>query len=87
MQVQVPAADHGQAVTRPQEARVGVDEGRRKQPLAQQALPVVEVGEDQVEQARPLRQAGLEAQPTPSGATGSGTMSSCHGRSMPSGSP
>ncbi len=63
VQVEVPAAGHGQAVTRPQEARVGEDEGRRQQPVAQQALPAVEVGEDQVEEARALRQAGLEFSP------------------------
>ena len=41
-------------VTRPQVARVREDQPRRQQPLAQQPLRPIEIGEDRVEQPRPL---------------------------------
>ena len=47
----------------PQEMPVGMDQHRRQQALLQQRLRAIEIGQDGVEQACPLDEAGLELRP------------------------
>ncbi len=87
VEVQEAALRRLDAVARPQEARVREHQLRRQQPVAQQVLRTVEVGEDEVQELRALRERGFDGRATRPAGTSSGTASSSQGRSMPCGSP
>ena len=63
MEVEPAATRLDDSMAAPQERRVGVDEFRRHDPLAERVLRSVEVGQERVEHAGPLIDAHLEPLP------------------------